>query len=327
MVTPMKQRETLAELYLRAGRVHRDSQEYHQGLKVHEIVRLCLRPPDPRAYSAIERMPSPAERFVFDEDAMDMVRDMIKAGALSMRTMGETARMPTESVWMEYLDTKEQCRNGILVTRRVGDGKLLIVVVMEFEGLALPGMMIETNNFPWNFAEEYDDSKEGGPELPPGEKPEGGEGCLLLWEVTKVSRRRTWQRAAQLMHDALAMLFLLTVPRVCEVRTAVSRAERMRAREPRQHPAVEYKHVKLTIGSGGARYKHVKREDGETAEDYAKRFHRVMGHFRTYRHEYGSGGSRTRAEPLVRWIPVHWRGDPTKGILLHTRDVGTKKET
>jgi hypothetical protein len=254
--------------------------------------------------------PVTAERFCFDGDAIRLVREMLDCESLSMRTIGEVARMPTDSVWMEYLDEEENARNGILVTKRPNDGRLLIALVIEFEGNVIPGMLIETREFPWRFDHEGDNEE-----------------AILLWEVTQVSKARTTQRASRLMVDALEMLFLLTVPRVCEVRSAVSRAERMRARKPRAHPPVEYKHVRLTVGVGSPRYQHQGRREDESSEAYAKRLHQVIGHFRTYRHEYGSRGARLRSEPFVQWIPAHWRGDAARGILLHNRDVGTDRRT
>jgi hypothetical protein len=119
------------------------------------------------------------------------------------------------------------------------------------------------------------------------------------------------------MAQIVNALFLLNVPRVSEVRESVASAKLQKARARRgKMPLLELKHVKLMIGRGGVRYTNrgdLARRPGESVEEHRKRLHQVIGHFRTY--------VKNREAPRVSWVPPHWRGDATKGIVLHERTI------
>jgi hypothetical protein len=303
-----KFKETLAEKYLRCGAPHSGSREYLQAVKVDKIVKLCLTPPG--AVETLMREPITAERFVFEEEPLGLMGQMIDAGVVGTRLMGETVTLPADNTWFEFFDRTEGERCGVLVSRQ-GDGFVLIAVVLEIRETAIPGMLLKVKDLPWRFRDVRDDI--------PGEV---GEYCEVLWEVTDRGRARTAGRANQLMYDTLSCLFLLCVPRVCEVRARVSRSEKVRSRKPREHPAVEFKHVTMTIGVGSPRYEGgAARLPGESLSEHRTRLHRVTWHFRTYRYKHGSGGQVLRERPLVKMIPEHWRGDPEKGIVLRERTV------
>lgn len=309
-----KFRETLAESYLKRGVVHRASHQYCQGVKVDAMIRLCLEPPGPGR--SVLHAPDTAERYVFEQQPLDLVHQMITAGTLDTHLMGEAVMLPSDNTWFEFVDPKELERVGVLLHRQAS-GKLLISLVLEMSGLPSPLMLLEVNDVPWRFKDQH-------PRNPSGEL---GEYCEVLWEVQPYEHARTSERAGTLLHDTLACLFLLCVPRICEVRTKTSKLEKERARQPKQHPAVEFKHVTMTIGVGSPRYLGgAARLAGETDEEHRTRLHRVTWHFRTYRYVKGSGGAVLRDKPLIRLIDEHWRGDASRGIVLHERTVKQKEE-
>lgn len=304
-------RETLAEAYLARGRPNRASHHYGQAIKVDKLIKMCLTPPE--SGQVLLRAPETAERYVFDEAPLDLVRQMVNAGTLDTHLMGEAVQLPASNTWFEFVDQEERERVGVLV-RDPRDGKLLVALVLELDGQPTPVMMIEIKNLPWRFQDQH-------PTRPTAER---GEYCEVLWEVQPYEARRTVERACHLMHDTLACLFLLCVPKICEVRQRVSRVERMRAGQPHSHPPVEFKHVKMVIGVGSPRYEGgAARQPGESLEDHRRRLHRVTWHFRTYR--LNRDGT-TRDKPIVTYVPEHWRGDASRGILLHTRTIAAAKK-
>lgn len=310
-----KFRETLAESYLKRGVVHSRSHHPKIGAKVDALIKLCLMPPGP-ARSILEN-PDTAERFVFEYEPLELVHQMIKAGTLDTHLMGEAVMLPSDNTWFEFMDWKEGERVGMLVSRQE-KGTLLVSLVLEVFGTPSPIMMLEIGDLPWRF-------KHAHPTNPTGDR---GEYCEVLWEAQPYEYARISERASTVLHDTLACLFLLCVPRICEVRTKTSKLEKERARQPKQHPAVEFKHVTMTIGVGSPRYAGgAARVAGETDEEHRTRLHRVTWHFRTYRYKHGSGGSVTRDRPLVKLIHEHWRGDASRGIVLHERTVKQKEES
>jgi hypothetical protein len=306
-----KFRETLAEAYLARGGPHRASRDYFTAVKIDEMIKICLTPPG--AGQMLLKNPDTAERFVFEEAPITLVNQMVQDGTIDTRTMGEAVQLPAGSTWMEFVDPVEHARCGIMVHRQ-DTGLLLVSMVLELDGLIVPALMIEVRDLPWRFSTTH--------ESHPGEV---GEYCRILWECTPFHPERSAARACQLLHDALSCLFLLCVPRICEVRTRTSNAEKLRARNSKSYPAVEFKHVKMIIGVGSPRYEGAAaRLPGESLEDHRRRLHRVTWHFRTYR--FNRDGT-PRATPKIAVVPEHWRGDASKGILLHTRSVSSDKRS
>lgn len=307
-----KFRETLAEAYLRCGTVHRASHQYHQGLKVHQIIRACLEPPEGLT---LLHVPQTAERFVFEYEPLALVTQMSDAGTLDIYLMGEAVALPSDHTWFEFLDPKEGERVGVLVARQ-DSGKLMVALVLEVYGVPCPILLMEIKDLPWRFSDSH----------PYRAGNEVGEYCEVMWEAQPFEFERTSRRAATTLHDVLSCLFLLCVPRICEVRTKTSKLGKRMARQERAHPAVEFKHVTMTVGVGSPRYVGgAARVPGESDEEHRTRLHRVTWHFRTYRYVKGSGGTVLRDKPLITLVDEHWRGDASKGILLHERTVKQQK--
>jgi hypothetical protein len=117
------------------------------------------------------------------------------------------------------------------------------------------------------------------------------------------------------MWDAIDALFLIMTPRVCEVRhVEYSPKVNRRRMVAGKKPFVEYKHLLLKVGVGTPRYvSHGGPVPDVKEPGHHKRFHRVIGHFRTYRAH--------REMPLISFVPEHWRGDVELGVVLKTRHV------
>jgi len=267
-----------------------------------------------------------AERFVFAEsDPIDAVMEQVRGGFIDMQTVRRFTELPANPIWLEYRENDPDDRHG-----RVGH------LVQRLEGDELA----QSPQFPMAITSVISAA--------PGEKPGG---CLFLsvrlpeftdprlnndegfpaeidwlpkawWKKTFGVKSTTAmaREVSNIARDVACMLFLLNVPRVCEMRDHKPSDKLQRARtRSGKSPLIEFRQVKLVVGLGSPRYKQAQGSravsNSATDEAYAhKRLHRVIGHFRIYheRHDKGLPPS---------WVPEHWRGDASRGVILKNRNV------
>lgn len=263
-----------------------------------------LRPPqDPRSAISYQRV---AERFSFSEDPGEVAKRLRAQGQVSADVMRRTARMPAPTVWMEW---------PIEMTEG-GPGRMgALLDQLPSGGIAVMGVLLIWDNraaAPY-FAMRICDL----PKKNPGEELE----AWISWMMGHDSKSDDAKtEATQLGWDVVGALFLLTTPRVCEIRPQPKSHRLQKARERRgRPPLVEVKQVTLNVGIGRPRY-----ERGDCAPSARheadarhRRLHPVLGHMRTY--------EKGRETPHVTWVPHHWRGDPELGIVIHDHIVKEKQ--
>lgn len=252
-----------------------------------------------------------AERYIFDEDAPLITTQLIDSGAVSADLVWESTRLPASNVWIEFPSNQDNeegfhTRIGFMLGRvPVNDTVLsnhrmvMALAAMSSDGaggavglITLPDKPVTATNY--------------------------AVGVHWFYDRTALDRldnsRIDIQRECRLfVNDMISCLFLINTPRVCELREGIFGPRKPKIQQRLNHPLVEYKRVVLKVGVGAPRYQRNPNPTDETEEARSKRLHRVVGHFRTYR--------AGREQPKLSFVPQHWRGDATKGILLHERTV------
>lgn len=276
---------SLAEHYLRYG-------GFRAGLpkaeSIHNFIMDRLAPPSGNPKTSLT-----ADRFTFTSLPASAVRPFFDASALTMeQIILGAARTPSDCFWIEYPD--DQGHAGILCTHLAEDAPLLVISVYTDPYVTTALSVIELN------------------------LEAGKSNYNILWIHDKSYRDFIdWDNS-----NLIASLFLLNIPRLHTIKTALSKGTK-RIHSRKIFPPIEYKKVKITVGQGGSYYS--ARKPGETATEHANRLHHVVGHFRTYTHEYGSGGTTPRVGgPVVAWVPPHWRGSAERGLLLREHIVSTE---
>lgn len=249
-----------------------------------------------------------ADRFIFRSHPAKELDLMIKAGALTLPQMGIIAKLPSPFCWFEWIDGER--RIGLLIIHDPFTETYKIIEVHDYGHAVCPASLLRTTPLPWKFDKR---------------SPNGthAQEIHILWHALGHSSEAAKSDGSVTTGDFLSAAFLLSVPKVVEItpkhKVGIRRAW---TDTDTEYPPIEYKRVTCTIG--GTTYRQAfERKLGESESEYTKRLHHVVGHFRTY-HHYPDG--RDRPTPHTAYIPPHWRGDATKGLLLTERvmDTGVK---
>jgi hypothetical protein len=279
-------------------------------------LQASLRPPE--SHLAPRVLMQTAERFVFDENPYEVVSSLVGAGQVDTIIPVRTARAPTTVSWIEWpaqMGKGEHIKLGALLDQNwhppgnPNQNMLILALGRQNSIDARPVAVVYVSAMPFQL-----DANGGfniGVRWALGTTYDEVEGDLR--EVVPPDIQR---ELMILVYEWVDALFLLTVPRACELREArpSTKLQKARARAGKL-PLVEVKRVVLRIGRGAPRYaRSTDPSDalGSDARD-GRRLHAVMGHMRTY--------EKGRSAPLVTWVPEHWRGDAELGVVLHEREV------
>lgn len=277
---------------------------------VHNLatVRQRLLPPTPeelRGKTALHDVRQSASRFSFETDPTVMVDRLVRGGSLTTEVVALSARLPSSCLWLEWREEQTGSLVGYLIEKK--DEEWWIVMHLcevpdqhgrNEEGLVLPiaGAMVKA------------------PERIDGKALTHVAGGWMLQEDTAGKDLISWIKFMTM--EMLAAVFLLSVPRICEIRSHVASQKLQRARARRgKPPLIEIRRVKLVVGVGSPRYQ--RESAGASGAGSRRRFHEVIGHVRTYHADSD--------KPLVTYVPEHWRGDPKLGVVIHDRRVESKR--
>lgn len=286
----------------------------------HDFIRARLTAPLPGAKEDI--VDHCAERFVFDADIPVVVKNLVRTKQVDAQVIQDSIEFPATNTWIEFpVQFNDDGDPAFTAIDRIGfmfgpvyinetilsTTKTMLAAVARSArtGYVRPVGLISLPPAPLRLRDMkqischwfLDDMKEN----PVAHHPEGSDQHLVM-----------------LFYDLCDCLFLINVPRVCEIRTGNFGPRKKSVQERTGKPFIEYRQVTLNVGIGAPRYKRSETDAQEDArEDHARRkLHRVISHFRTYR--------EGREAPMVSFVPQHWRGDPEKGIILHERTVKVK---
>lgn len=252
-----------------------------------------------------------AEKFIFDQDAAVIVKDLVDAGSVTRAIVHETSRAPAERFWVEYPCTftgGRVGRTGIMVISFLEEERPLspmrtIMIVVGLMGGDTPVVhgLVTIPEFPMVLNKHFQVHFFNG-KVPPDLTQEDVEELMNY------------------LYDLVDCLFLINTPRVSEFQQTEWHPRKQRARvKGGKPPLIEVKRVMLNVGVAPARHGRSS-EPGSSGgmSEHHKRLHRVIGHFRTYR--------KRQETPVVSFVPPHWRGDPDLGIILHERNVHKQEE-
>lgn len=288
-------RRTIAERFLASGRVHPSSHSFVRGMQLHDHVTRKLRPPT-QSCVLLNDQPSSATRFVFTEEPSSIARRLIAAGTITSDAMGETCRMPCDHAWFEVDAPGVQYAMHV---ERMGANLALTTLNVEHDDIYVTAHA-KIRDFPWS--------------------DQSGVATNVQWHAVGDKLDFVQRDMIQALCDLKAIVFMLSVPRVCEIRDVVGRATAVPRRGAMPvEPTVVFKRVKICVGQGPVRYQGPRRS-GESEVAYHHRLHQVIGYFNKY--HVGAGRKDTR---LV-WIPESWRGDPALGMIVkeHRVEGGSK---
>jgi len=295
---------TLAQLYLDTGIPdvrHASGKMRELVMRTHATLHSKLRTAPPTEQ---------AERFVFSQSPKRIMQSLIKSGQVDYDTVMDITQPPVDPCWLEFpmpdtVQDGDWNRMGVFISNTVvtRDGKdekdgTFMAFVMDtgdgempvlFGGLVTPRLPLRSGS------------------------PSSVWVDIAFWPSS--DQHSLENVVPSFIQDAVDALFLLCVPRACEMRPHVPSAKLQKRRQRTgKLPLIEYKYVDLMIGKTTQR-----REPSSGAHDLTSasrdspRLHRVIGHVRTYR--------EGREVPKVTFVPEHWRGDATKGMIIHTHVV------
>lgn len=276
---------TLAERVLVTTSLSHRLDDYLQALQVWNWVLESLQPIKPNALLAVPT--TNVERFVFDDNPVELVWDMVDAKKLKWETVFKTNRLPTRRMWFEHRFAKNGSTYGFLVV--VDYNKTSVVFIGDTYDMApLPIVALALPAPPW--------------------RPEAG--CTIEWSGNAPQTHEACDITMEFLH---ACLFLLNVPRLCEIKPVLGGNAVSRNPVPHDYPAVEYKRVTITVGKTHPVYERVAHstEPGKTI--IRRRLHHVVGFFRHY--------TKHRAVPKIVWINEQWRGDPKVGVIIKEHHI------
>jgi hypothetical protein len=250
----------------------------------------------PRKGASVADARKIADKFVFDEDPDLAIEAQIHAKILEPRLVWSTARAISQPMWIEWrpsnasdltygflMDTENPKQT--IITFCCGTERRCGIVMK----ITIPGQ-------------------------PPWPQNPGKLNIFSIDAFVGTNHRDIESIAFHLLRCCICALFVLCTPRVAEAPQAVALRpfRRRQAREYPDKPIIEFRTVKMRIGVAQTRYARAYDPDG-LHEVIHRKLHRVIGHYRVY--------TKDRNDPLVSYVPEHWRGDPELGIVLHNREV------
>jgi len=267
--------KTLAERIIAHTPLNRGVEDFIQGLAFWDYLKRGL---DAKPLCVLHVQPNTVERFVFDFSPISLVDDMVEDKLLTKTMVRQFSRVPTDKMWFEF--NLDRGAVGVLVV--IDAGRVHVIIAGDSHGGPVAFGAFTAQTFPWPQQLR----------------------CDSIWVAFKDKQRQILKLAIDIVE---ASLFLLNVPRLCEIRT--SKGGRTAAQgQHRDYPPVEIKRVVMTLGRGNPRYERGPQRAGETDEAYRRRLHHVIGHFRTY--------TKRQTTPKIVWINEQWRGDPSRGIII-----------
>lgn len=254
-----------------------------------------------------EEAQNKATKFVFTIDAPSIIYSAIENKQISDDIPFSTARVPSALTWVEwrYRDQNEIFLIGALISEDIMPLKkesftyITIFLKIENSVMKCPVLVsiVQTPPFPLEVIVDPNNNK------PPAAK------VTLRW----ILERRNYDYYIELIGDVVNALFLLTIPKACEIRDIVHDKKLQNKRiKNGKLPLVEYKTINVKVGVGTPRYKRNGDDSLSTREHSRRRLHDVIGHWRQY---------ERNGTPKVSWVPEHWRGDPELGVILHERRI------
>ena len=260
-----------------------------------------------------------AERIVVSDAITDLLIDMLNDGSLQIDQVLSTTRMPAPAVWVEWRD--RDISFGVLLEENLSkNGNVAVgVVVHKTDGtgripaVALAGQM---PSMPQKKIARHEDGRSGFY-------------LSVSWTYESESRavlKGDLEEGAGefrgVILTALFALFLMQHPKTIKTDLVVHDAKLQKKRlATNKLPLLEYTKIHIKIGENrtvrassdkdrarALDNKPVEMTGHETI--VRRRYHRVVGHFRTMR--------RTGD---VKWIDVHYRGDPTLGVVIRERNL------
>jgi hypothetical protein len=252
-----------------------------------------------------------AERFVFSRCPTDIVKNLIATRQVDHATMMEITRPPCQPCWLEFpVDAGHEDSSTVTLGVYVMQTQVMRRHELPREGTLLAYVM--------DLGLGYAPSLFGAlvvPKMPVGTTHEPSWVDVLFWPDTK----RLQDAIPHFIQDAIDAMFLLCIPRAAELRPHVpsARLQRRRAATGKK-PLIEYKYVDLKIGAAQPRRSQNSNghSDLTSASRESPRLHHVIGHVRTYR--------KDRETPKLTFVPDFWRGDATRGVVIHTHNVKEK---
>jgi len=273
------------------------------------------------------------ERFIFPPGAIELLNDQIAQGFITREDMFAGAHAPCENVWLEWWGSVVHpiskldmpIRYGALALTRSDSGAMMFhffcqtpkalqeddslhaLGSCEIEGLPWTGDLTQKNRI--LYATRYTDAdliKHNAREFNV-ETDLTDEGYAKELDAMVIDSLR----------DAVYLMFLLSLPRAVEIVPYVPDYKLQRARAKRGRlPILEHKTVKLNLGVAVKRSECGGYSEGIGGTGPQKRLHRVLGHIRTYRE-----GVCGREAPRRTWVPSHWRGDASLGVVIHDHHI------
>lgn len=283
---------TLAQMLVENDRVNGI---LHSRLRLDDVKK-CLKFFDAVKSSLSMVSEKRAERFAFADDPLLAYLELTRN--MSDEALSRAIVMPSPVTWLEWTvrygdgprsgeETRSE-RFGYMVSEK--DGTWLIASCMDTVFGVIPVFVTEVR-------------------IPTGRHVATASRCWLI--SGRDEALVGW--CQQTVRDVVAALFLLSVPRVCEVREGAStRLQRARIRRGKL-PLVEVRRVHLAIGVGRPRYGSRSEPTVVGSEGIHHRYHSVISHLRVYH----QGTERQR----VAVVPKHWRGNKELGIILKEHDV------
>jgi hypothetical protein len=326
---------TLAQMIVDHPQPHNrtsDTQEtIDYSFRVYETIRQFLLPVEITQPKSPESIPS---KFVFCEDAPGAVFELIKSKQIDRSVVISSINFPSPLFWIEWKQKKSATyikKENTIHFQRMGAFLFQKNFIKEQVALLDSNAKLQTKNGDFRAldvpdwdASEYTafiigalEEKRAPIVLYIFEFKNHRNSALLTWvhpAVRRESDNGEPNKASLIVQDLFYIMFLINVPRVCEISEIKHDAKLQKCRQKAgKMPLIEYKQMILRIGVGGTRAAH--RNGSGVTSDHpdGRRLHEVIGHFRTY--------TKDRETPMVSYVPHHWRGDPEKGIVLHERVV------
>lgn len=304
---------TLAQLLIEKGKTGSERKEKHRAFARAALKYLqdSLNPPKLEAGAHaldMRNFRQKAERFVFAEDPTTALFAMVDEKQVDMSTVYKTARLPAPVTWLEFTPSRgnlDGARWGVLVVDKGKKWEVICAMEGPNNQIASPYIIAAMDPLPT--------------------QAEGIMGDLAWFCDADMTEAEKQEEFKHCIIDVISSLFFLTVPRICEIKESVADAKLQKARMKKgKPPIIEMKRVTLSVGIGRTRYKNSgTRSAGGSTEgtgDFKKRLHPVIGHLRVYTKRQKEG------EPLVSWVPHHYRGNAELGVVMHERDVVDRRK-
>ena len=291
------------------------------------------------AYRILTRL---AERFMFqDENPGDVVYEHLDAGTLDQAAMFNNARMPVDNAWIEWRHRDsdgDALQFGALLDSSVN----LELEEKEINGKRGGAVQILQKHYPngepSTFLSGIVYSAMAHTDATPIFTFTLSRGFVhpksklkITWQADCLKSVADQAMAYEAMYgytvdetldtfitttlvDLAALLFLINTPKAVEQVEHRWPEKLQRARKKRNKiPLLEFRKILVRIGSPYVRNVYP-RNLSQGATDARRRLHQVIGHFRTYTKHHED-------KPLVAWVPQHWRGDATLGVVMHERTL------